>query len=370
MINKKRISKALVLTGLCTLLNQGIINNKVCAENIDGQNDIEKLLVTIKEGGSFNGDEASLKEMVNVIVAQKETIAPKNSTTPGAVEVTQDEKVSDTNKITPVRKEIAEPKESTTPGAVEVQTQDEKAPDTNKITPVPKESTTPGAIMAPEVEKIPVTITVGKALGRPSKTESQKKVKIPVSIDQETFKRKFTGYTFDIVYDSSKLENVAVDAYEGAAKATLGTPVDCGDSKMKVTVSWKGTLQEESYDGKKGVLFKVNFDIKSAFTSGETPVEITNGKFICAPGVETDNVVANNGKVLFGMYGDVNGDGRIDSMDMNLIKKQILKKSQKTKVSENKEARQMASDVNRDGKIDMEDLRELDNSIFGPKKQK
>lgn len=337
--NKKRISKALVLTGLCALLSQGVFNNKVCAEKVYGQNDIAKLSVITKEDGNFICDEVSLKQTINDMLEGEETLASKESTTSGAVEMAQDEKAPDINKITPVPKE----------------------------TPASKEITTPGAIVVPQMEKIPVTITVGKSLGRPSKIESQSKVKIPISIDEKTFKRKFTGYTFDIVYDSSKLENVTVDEYEGVAKATLGTPVNCGDSKMKVTVSWKGMLREESYGTKNGVLFKVNFDIKSAFTSGETPVEIGNGKFTFTPEVETSNVTVNNGKVLFGMYGDVNGDGRIDSMDMNLIKKQMIKK---TKMLEDKEARQMASDINRDGKIDMEDLKELDNSLFSPKKLK
>lgn len=340
--NKKIISKVLVATCLCTLLNQVIVDNRVCAENMNVQKNIENSLLNVKE---------------NIV--------------PGAVEENQPIKENIKHDSEEQVKEETAPVEEKIEGKEPVTTQEK--------TEVPKESTTPGAVTVPEVEKIPVsqeipavkeipvTITAGKALGRPSKTEVQSKVKIPFSVDKETFEKRFTTYTFDIVYDSSKLENIAVDAYEGIAKANIGSPIACGDSKMKVTVSWKGVLPEESYDVKNGVLFKVNFDIKPAFNSGETPIEIMNGKVIFSSVVETDTIVAHNGKVLFGMYGDINEDGCLNSRDINLLKRKIRGKLKNTKMAEDKEAVKMASDVNEDGKIDMEDLKVLVNSVFGSK---
>jgi hypothetical protein len=210
-----------------------------------------------------------------------------------------------------------------------------------------------------------ITVTTGKGLGRADKKSEYANIKIPFTIDSPSFVQRLTAYSFDIIYDPTKVGTVTVDSFNGLAKPTIGTPVTIG-SKEKVTVSWNGTFTGDLttlYNNSKGVLFKLNFVAKTAFTSGdgETPIEIGTGSFTFSSGGSSSNITGTNGKIIFGIYGDVNGDGAITSSDTNLINKYVSGKT----AAITGEAKLTAADVNGDGSITAEDAKEISNYISG-----
>jgi FOG: WD40-like repeat len=217
-------------------------------------------------------------------------------------------------------------------------------------------------VVAPQTVPTTTGITAGKGLvriitGKPQYANS----KIPFVINSQSFSQNPTGYSFDVIYDPTKVGTVTVDSFSSLTKPTVGTPSPAADSsKKKVTVSWNGTLTGD-YNSSKGVLFKLNFVAKQDFTSGETPIEIgTGGSFTFASG--TSSVTGTTGKITSGIiYGDVNGDGAITSSDTNLINKYV---SGKTSAITD-ETKKIAADVNGDGSITAADAKEISNYISG-----
>ncbi|MDW8803039.1 dockerin type I repeat-containing protein [Clostridium sp. A1-XYC3] len=209
----------------------------------------------------------------------------------------------------------------------------------------------------------PISVTAGRGLGRADKKPEFANAKIPFVIDSKSFSKNLTGYSFDVLYDPTKVEEVTVDSSSGMTKPTIGAPVADG-SKERVTLTWSGTFTEDLaaiYNANKGVLFKLNFVTKPTFVSDETNIEIGTGSFSFITGVSSSNIQGTNGKIMFGIYGDVDGDGKITSADANLINKYVLGRTSVI----TSEAKLIAADVNGDGKITSQDATEILNYVSG-----
>ena len=211
-----------------------------------------------------------------------------------------------------------------------------------------------------------VTLTAGKGLVRIMTGKPQyANAKIPFVIDSQSFFQNPTGYSFDVIYDPTKVETVTVDSSNSLTKPTVGAPVDADGSNKKVTVTWNGNFTGQDlnsiYNSSKGVLFRLNFLANQDFTSGETPIEIgTGGSFTFASG--SSSITGTSGKIISGIiYGDVNGDGAITSSDTNLINKYVSGKI--TAILG--DLKQAAADVNGDGIITAADAKEISNYISG-----
>ncbi|MDW8803040.1 dockerin type I repeat-containing protein [Clostridium sp. A1-XYC3] len=208
-----------------------------------------------------------------------------------------------------------------------------------------------------------ISVTAGRGLGRADKKLEFANVKIPFFIDSQSFLKDLTSYSFDILYDPTKVGTVTVDTSSGMTKPTIGAPVIDG-SKERVTLTWSGTFTEDLvsiYNANKGVLFKLNFVTKPDFVADGTNIEVGTGSFNFGTGVSSSNIVRVNGKIMFGIYGDIDGDGKITSADSNLVNKYTT--GRKSFITG--EVKETAADVNADGHITSADATEILNYISG-----
>ena len=159
-------------------------------------------------------------------------------------------------------------------------------------------------VVAPQTVPTTTGITAGKGLIRIMTGKPQyANVKIPFFIDSQSFSKNPTGYSFDVIYDPTKVGIVTVDSSNGLTKPTIGTPSPAADSsKEKVTVSWNGTLTGD-YTSSKGILFKLNFIAKQDFTSGKTTAIPGELKQAAADAKEISNYISGKASTLKTLFG-------------------------------------------------------------------
>ena len=222
------------------------------------------------------------------------------------------------------------------------------------------------------------TVTSGSCTVSTGGTGNETITNVPYGTTKADFQAALTkgqaNQTWDVtalndsVTTGDKIVVTAIEVYTAdnkngiAVPAALETIITIDSTHAKVNVSWSGTSPSVDYTTSKGMLFKLNFKVKAEFTAGdiETIIGITNASFTKTSGVY-NNVTVNSGKIMFGIYGDVNGDGYITSSDTNLINKYVSGKN--TAITG--EAKLTAADVNGDGSITAEDAKEISNYISG-----
>ena len=149
---------------------------------------------------------------------------------------------------------------------------------------------------------------------------------------------------FAIEYDSSVLKVVSCSAGSIVSDALINS-----NEPGIIYFIWEALSPINSA----GELLNIEFAVADGAKAQETTVEISNEEelLFVDPSYEELNVEIVNGtvKVIDVLYGDVNGDGKINVIDANLVRKAAAKM---ITIDENQK---LAADVNGDGKINVID---------------
>lgn len=189
-----------------------------------------------------------------------------------------------------------------------------------------------GCITANELTFI--GLSVGTRLGMaddgaPSRNNC---VNIPFKLAPSENNASITGYAFDVCYDPSKVTPTGIVAYTDNNKNGIAVPPALGEISTvdsvnaKVYASWSGTLAATPAVGSDVLLFKIIFDIQPGFTSADaqTSISVINPFFSLTSGTTT-NVTVSNGAVIYGLPGDVSGDGNVNNTDCIMMARKILR---------------------------------------------
>lgn len=195
-------------------------------------------------------------------------------------------------------------------------------------------------------------ISVGNVKTQPGRT-----ITVPVSIENNT---GINAFGFTVEYDNTALTPTEIIAGEvidgkGSIQSNLD---DTGINRNKpdeVTVTWLSDDLENNTMGN-GELFGIKFTVNSSADIGFYPVKIkyTDGDITNTDGAEIGLTTSSGGvavEEITVMYGDVNCDGRVNIIDIVLLRKYNANLS-----VEISEEGLLAADVNCDGKIDSKDI--------------
>ena len=197
-----------------------------------------------------------------------------------------------------------------------------------------------GTITVEEPEEIPEKADATVTIDSVSIIKGNNKT-VSVSISENSNAEMIQ---FAIEYDSSVLKVVSCSAGSIVSDALINS-----NEPGIIYFIWEALSPINSA----GELLNIEFAVADGAKAQETTVEISNEEelLFVDPNYEELNVEIVNGtvKVIDVLYGDVNGDGKINVIDANLVRKAAAKM---ITIDENQK---LAADVNGDGKINVID---------------
>lgn len=210
-----------------------------------------------------------------------------------------------------------------------------------------KPEITPTPTPEPDINENLSTVTVGRV---DSKAGAEVVVPVIISDNKGICESKFV-----LNYDNAILAPVNVEVGEVFVSGSMHTDIEnISDDKNTLTVTWENNSIADNVEN--GIIFNVKFKVSEDAQEGETSVSLNKEQIeiINADGEDISINAISGGVNIKGLeitYGDVNCDGRINIIDIVL-----LRKYNANIPVEITETGLLAADVNCDGEISNKDI--------------